>query len=134
MTIDPPNRITNWHNSKPVISGSIGAQCSFERCSGVVRETPSGFYCQKHYLGLDNCSTDGCIEPAIMDGLCRECAMPSRLSQQEHDDITTKGESPMAACQEQETLKKSEFGTLYEDTKKAVRKLGLQRKLVHWPT
>lgn len=120
------NRMSNW-NSSEYMGGKH--KCSVEDCNSFPSMTPSGPFCLMHYLTLRDCDTPGCTEPAIIDGLCRECAMPTPLTMQERHDIVTRSESPLAACQDEENIAAGKNGPngggLRSNAEKAIKKMGL---------
>jgi hypothetical protein len=87
-------RWSNWSDAAPIDNGSfidpdwgklLFYSCSQPEChrrSGTaagLRMTPTGIFCELHYLTLPTCRSPGCHEPATIDGewniggFCRSC-------------------------------------------------------------
>lgn len=69
-------RYLTWCESKPVLSKD--KKCSHSGCeSQKLRITPSGVFCEEHYIGLPECVWSNCSEPSLVDtdgipvGLCQ---------------------------------------------------------------
>jgi len=74
-----------------------------------LRESHSGFWCRKHWVGSPECSTDGCREPVMRpkdggDGKhCRCCLMPDDLDEDSREQVFAR-ESMLARSMVEDSL------------------------------
>ena len=115
-------RLVRWLLSSPVMNIVLHGQpksihlyeCSFNSCTQkkLLRMTPSGVYCEKHYICSPRCSTEHCYEPCIerldiksiagdadvnMGDWCRLCE--PELADFDYHECICKNYSPLALAE-----------------------------------